>query len=80
MLLSSNFNSFLEFSDIDHTIDPVTSKYIEGNPFFRAPQLDIDQIVSPKNSRQQVLKGLSIGFEIVSKYVDGNEFLKIEIE
>ena len=80
ILLSRNFESILEFSDIDHTINPVTSKYIDGNPFFIAPQLDTVQIISPKNTKQQVIEGLSIGFKILSTYINGNEFLKIDIE
>ena len=79
-LLSRDFNSALDWPGLDHTIDPVTSKYIEGNPAFRAPKLDIADVISPKHSKQQVLSELSKGHEIISNYHDSHEFLKIETE
>lgn len=79
-LLSREFRSSLDWPGIDHTLDPVTSKVIEGNPSFRAPTLTISDVISPKNKKQQVLNGLAKGFEILSKYHGDHEFLKIETE
>jgi len=79
-LLSRKFRSVLDWPGIDHTIDPVTSKFIEGNPSFRAPELDISDVISPKHSKQQVLRALAKGHEIISNYHSSHKFLKIETE
>lgn len=79
-LLSREFRSALDWPGIDHTIDPVTSKFIEGNPSFRAPELDVSDVISPKHSKQQVLRELARGHEIISNYHSSHEFLKIETE
>lgn len=79
-LLSREFKSALDWPGIDHTIDPVTSKFIEGNPSFRAPALSIFDVISPKNKKGQVLNELAKGFQNLSTYHSNNELLKIETE
>jgi len=79
-LLSREFRSALDWPGIDHTINPITSKFIEGNPSFRAPELDISDVISPKHSKQQVLRALAKGHEIISNYYSSHKFLKIETE
>lgn len=79
-LLSREFRSALDWPGIDHTLDPVTSRVIEGNPSFRAPILTISDAISPKNKKQQVSNELAKGFEILSRYHDGHELLKIATE
>lgn len=80
VLLSRSFNSPLDWAGLHHTIDPVTSKYVVGNPMFRAPDLDVSEIISPKHSKEQVLNELAKGFDIISNYVNNHQLLKIETE
>lgn len=76
-LLSRTFKSTLDWSGLDHTIDPVTSKFIAGNPNFRSPELDVDEALFPKHSKELVLGELEKGFKLIESYVKGHEFLKI---
>ena len=79
-LLSRTFKSFLDWSGLDHTIDPVTSKEIYGNPNYRAPELETNEILSPRQSKQLVLGELAKGYRIVENYRGDRQFLKIETE
>lgn len=79
-LLSRSFKSSIDWAGIDHTVDPVTSKYIYGNSNFMAPELDVERVLSPKHSKMQVLEGLEKGHKIIENYVNDHKFLKIETE
>ena len=79
-LLSRNLKSSLDWPGLDHTIDPVTSKFVIGNPNFRAPELGVDGVLFPKHSKKLVLGELEKGHKIIERYVKDHEFLRIEIE
>jgi hypothetical protein len=77
-LLSDSFKSTFEWPGLDYTFDPVTLKEIYGNPNFRSPLLDIDELLSPKQSKQLVLSGLAEGHLILDNYIERLEFLKLK--
>ena len=80
ILLSRDFISRFEWPCLDYTIDPITSKQIEGNPNFRAPSIKEQDILKPKQSKQYVLEEIYKGHKILQNYVDGYEIQKIEVE
>jgi hypothetical protein len=80
VLLSNNFKSTFEWPGLDYTFDPVTLKEIYGNQNFRASLLGINEILSPKQSKQLVLSGLAEGHIILDNYIQELEFLKTETE
>lgn len=79
-LLSKTFKSSLDWPGLDHTIDPVTSRYITGNPNFKAPELDVAEVLSPKHSKKLVLGELEQGHKIIENYIKDYQLLKIENE
>ena len=79
-LLSRTFKSSFDWPGLDHTIDPVTYKFITGNPNFRAPELKVDEVLFPKHSKELVLEELEKGHKIIENYVNGHKFLKIEVD
>jgi hypothetical protein len=80
VLLSKDYKSSFDWPGLDYTFDPITSKEIFGNPNFRAPELEINEVLSPKQSKQLVLGELAIGHKILESYRDDHQFLKIEAE
>jgi len=80
VLLSRNFESSIDWAGLDHTIDPLTSKCIPTPSYFKAPNLDIREVISPQNSKQRVVSELYKGFGMISKYNLMCECLKIEAE
>ena len=70
VLLSRSFNNPLFWPGLDHTIDPVTSNYIDGNPNFIAPQIGVVEVLSPKHSENLVAinKELEKGYRIIKSY------------
>ena len=80
VLLSKDYKSVFEWPGLDYTFDPVTSKEIFGNPNFRAPELEINEVLSPKHSKQLVLKNIAMGFKILENYRGDHQFLKIKAE
>jgi len=80
VLLSNSFKSSLYWPGLDHTINPVTGSFIYGNPHFKAPELEIPEILSPKHSRRLVLNELEKGHKIIENYVKDHRLLKIEAE
>lgn len=79
-LLSRAFKSSLDWAGLDYTVNPVTSKFVTGNPNFIAPELDVDEVLFPKHSKNLVLGELAKGHKIMESYVKDHEFLKIKIE
>ncbi|MFC1824884.1 HNH endonuclease [Thermodesulfobacteriota bacterium] len=77
VLLSKNFKSPIELPGIDYTLDPVTSKEIFGNPNFIAPELDINDILSPRHTKNIVMEELALGFKILENYIEGHQLLKL---
>ncbi len=80
VLLSKDYKSAFEWPGLDYTFNPVTSKEIYGDPNFRAPELEINEVLSPKQSKQLVLGELTMGHKILESYRDDYQFLKIEAE
>jgi len=80
ILLSRDFVSPSEWPCLDHTIDPVTSKIVEGNANFRAPSISENQILRPRHPRQLVLHEIYKGHKILESYVPGYDILRIEKE
>jgi hypothetical protein len=79
-LLSREFNSIIDWADLDYTLDPTTGKEISTKPNFMAPEVGIDEILFPKHSRQLVLDELMKGHKILEKYIEGYQLLEIENE
>ena len=80
ILLSRTFHSAFEWPCLDHTIDPMTSRVINGNPNFRAPSIGENDILKPKQSRQFVLEEMLRGHKILENYVEGYEILRVEVD
>lgn len=78
VLLSKNLKSSVEWSGLDYTFDPVTSKEVHGNPNFRAPDLDINQILSPRDLGQLRVRELTKGNKILENYIENYKFLRVE--
>ncbi|MBW2174123.1 MAG: hypothetical protein JRF64_05675 [Deltaproteobacteria bacterium] len=79
-LLSRSYISRFDWPCLDHTIDPVTGNTIEGNPNFRAPLIDEQHILKPRQSKQLVLEEIHKGHKILENYAEGYQHLKIELE
>lgn len=80
VLVSDNFESLFEWPGLDYTFDPVTSREIFGNPNFKAPELNVNQLISPRHSKQFVLDELSKGHKILESYIEDYQFLKMELD
>lgn len=80
VLMSNDFQSQFEWPGLDYTFDPVTSQEIFGNPYFRAPELNIKQLLSPRHSKQFLLNELTKGHKILENYIEEYQFLKMEID
>jgi len=80
ILLSKTFHSAFEWPCLDHTIDPVTSRPVEGRSNFRAPSILENEILKPRQSRQFVLKEILKGHKILENYAADYEIMRIEME
>lgn len=80
VLLSDNFISYFEWPGLDYTFDPVISKEVLGNPRFKTPDLSVNDLLSPKHSKELVLSELTKGYKVLEKYIEGYEFLKMELD
>ena len=78
--LSREFNSVIDLADIDYTFDPTTGKVICTPPNFMVPEIEINDVLSPKHSKQLVLDELMKGHKIFPNYIDGYHLLEIEGE
>lgn len=78
ILLCSDLNSSLQWSGLDYTFDPVSSKAVSGNPHFRAPDLNKAEILNPRQSKRLVIEELSRGHKILESYANDYKFLGIE--
>ena len=79
VLLSKNFESKFEWPGIDYTFDPVRCEQVFGNDNFRVPQLKINDIIRPKQSKEFVLSELNKGNEIITSCVENCKFLDGEL-
>ena len=79
-LLSKDFNSIIELADIDYTFDPIKGKAICTPPNFMVPEIEVNDVLSPKQSKQLVLDELIKGHKILSNYIEGYHLLEIERE
>jgi hypothetical protein len=79
VLLSRDFESCLEWSDLDYTFDPLTRKVIEGTGNFLSPPITELQILRPKQSKQFVCDELTRCHKIVFASSDGVAFLGMEM-
>jgi hypothetical protein len=68
VLLSEELFSDLEWRGLDYTYNPVTEMTIEGNDNFAAPALTREEIVMPRNARDEVLRALQRGQEIIAEH------------
>lgn len=75
VLLSENFVSQFEWPDLDYTFDPVRRKEIYSNENFRAPTLNKEEILHPKQTKRFVQQELSRGQKVIENYIDGFKFL-----
>jgi hypothetical protein len=78
-LLSKDFNSVVDWADLDYTFDPTTGNSIY-TPNFLAPDIEVNDVLSPKHSKQLVIDELRKGHKILSNYIDGYHLLEIEDE
>jgi hypothetical protein len=78
-LLSKNFNSAIDLADLDYTFDPTTGNAIY-TPNFLAPEIEVNDVLSPKHSKQIVIDELRKGHGILLNYIDGYHLLEIENE
>ena len=79
VLLSNNFESRFEWPGIDYTFDPVRCEQVFGNDNFRVPQLKINDIIQPKQSKEFISSELNKGYEIISSCVENYKFLGGEL-
>ncbi len=77
ILLSKEFNSVIHLADLDYTLDPTTGKEIYTKSNFIAPEIGIDDILSPKHSQRLVLDELKKGHKILENYIEGHQLLEI---
>jgi len=80
ILLSKTSRSTFEWPCLDYTIDPVTSRVIGGNPNFRAPSIDQNDILKPRQSLQFVREEIYKGHKMLETYVEGYEISRVEAE
>jgi hypothetical protein len=79
-LLSKEFNSLIDLSDIDYTFDPTTGKEICTKANFIAPEIGINDVLFPKHSKQLVVDELIKGHKMLENYIEGYQLLEIEGE
>lgn len=79
VLLSGSLNSEVEWPAIDYTYDPVSQRDVPMNLNFRAPHLNRDQVLHPKQSCQQVGDALQRGMDMMQGYIAGLEEVSIEM-
>lgn len=79
-LLSKQFDSIIDLPDIDYTFDPKTGKEVCTKPNFMAPEIGINDVLSPRQSNQLVLNELKKGHKILSNYIEGYHLLTLEAE
>jgi len=80
VLLATGYSSRLEWPCLDYTYDPVSMRVVEGNPNFRAPEITVDQILRPKQSKEYVRQELIKGNKVLENYIEGYKLLDIEFE
>lgn len=80
VLLSRNYKSSIEWPGLDYTFDPVTSKEVPVRSNFRAPSLNLSEILCPKQSLQLIHDETSRGCKIMENYNDNYKFLKTDFE
>lgn len=79
VLLSENFESFLEWSDLDYTFNPVTRKIIQGREEFLSPPITEHEILKPRQSKEFVRKEIIRSHKILNEYTEGVVFLDMEL-
>lgn len=79
VLLSDSFNSDIEWPGIDYTYNPATQQEVPTNLNFKAPALTKDQVVSPKQSMQQVSVALQKGQEVIADHSQILEGVDVEV-
>ena len=80
VLLSRSFISSVDWSGLDYTFDPVTGKEIFIDPHFIAPELNINEVLFPRQSRNLVLSELKKGHKIIENYVKDRKLIEINTE
>lgn len=79
VLLAENYESILEWSDLDYTFDPVRRKEVFGNNIFRAKPLTVENILHPKQSKEIILYELSKRYKIINSYNNNFKFSNGEL-
>ena len=79
ILLAENFESKLEWPDLDYTYDPVRLEEVVGNENFRAPRLTKEQILHPRQSKQFIQDELCKGYKVIDGYIHDFKFLDGEL-
>ena len=79
ILLSDNYESYLEWSDLDYTFDPVLGRRIYGKDEFRAPRLHKTNILHPRQSKEFVRQEVVRCHKLLERYVAGWVFLDMEL-
>jgi len=80
VLLSRSFRSSVDWSGLDYTFDPVTGKEIFIDPHFIAPELTINEVLFPRQSKNLVLSELTKGHKIIENYVKDRKLIEINTE
>jgi len=75
VLLSDNFSSVIELSDLDYTFDPVRLQEVYGNNKFRAPLLTKEDILHPKQSKSFVQEEINKAQKVIESYVENYQYL-----
>ena len=79
ILLSSKFSSCLEWPGLDFTFDPVQREEVLGNERFRAPDITVENILHPRQSKEFVEQELNRGQKVIESYVENYEVLRTEL-
>jgi hypothetical protein len=79
VLLAEDFESQLEWADLDYTFDPVRREEVFGHDLFRAPPIVKMDILNPKQAVEFVQAEIDNGFNLIADYVSGYEFLRGEL-
>lgn len=80
VMLSDQFTSTLELSDLDYTFDPVRRKEVFGKDNFRALRITEADILRPKRSKEFEQDELNGGLKMLFSYIDDHEFISGECE
>ena len=80
VLLSRNYKSSIEWPGLDYTFDPVTSKEVPVRSNFRAPSLNLSEILRPKQSLQLIHDETSRGCKIMESYNVNYKFMGTDFE